>query len=297
MAIMKKWFFDIHSKPPCATVVYYDKNEELKLFEVRWDEAAVERWQFEMLPRLCTFYFYKFLDAARKYLAPPSVALAATPSNATASAAVASAAVVFTPQATAKPIEESAPESSDVDQTPTLTVNKVVYDGKQKKRGTVLAIRKEKGDQQAQISWHSDVDDGTRRKSWRKVSELVVQPMQSPVKPQKLGDRVLINTGSKYDLVGQKGVVLEIHIETCTILLESNTKVTVKLEHCHCLSDHGKSPTVPLGEPFRMKPENFFERIEKYQRDNKVKLINIPSQAILNEAIEQYRNRKKLRKC
>ena len=63
MAVMQKWFFDLHNALPRVTVLFMDGKERAKSFDVDWNDAAKTTWFEDLLPSALLFYYNNFIPA------------------------------------------------------------------------------------------------------------------------------------------------------------------------------------------------------------------------------------------
>ena len=127
------------------------------------------------------------------------------------------------------------------------------------------------------------------KRRWRDTKHLVVLPVPQPQRPQRAGQRVLINAGSRPTLayVGQQGVITTFATERSTVTLDSGLVIPVKTNHLHLL-DETLEPTVPLAGGRVTEATEMWGVWQQYKTDNHVNMIGGCSEEALNDYVTKF---------
>lgn len=201
LAITQSYEFDPRGVLPAARVVYLDAAGQLKSFDVEW-EAEAKWWARELLPKSVMFYL--------NHVLPRALATVDLEAAAPSSLAGAPPATPLSPPGGGARGDHGGPSpaaAGDGFCSPTIAVGKKVWDTKRGLEAEVLEL----GPGGAVLKREGKTP---LKKKLRDCKSLVVLPVDNPQRPQKVGQRVLVNRASLatvQHVAGPQAVALELH--------------------------------------------------------------------------------------
>ena len=121
--------------------------------------------------------------------------------------------------------------------------------------------------------------------------------MKVPTLPTLHKQRVIVNSGGREGstLVGKIGIVKQILTDTCVVLFEDSTQVTLKKIHLHCLEQCDEQPTVKLNPIKRIEASDFPSWLREYLEQTLTQLLDVPNEECFQRSITEFKRKNNLK--